>query len=127
MKTLAIFLAVFAVVVLFSSCENTYITPVIVHVPPINSKDTVKFSKDIEPLFTTYGCVGCHNGSFEFDLRAGHAYNSLKTNNLIDTPAVTSHLMIRLNISPPHNGTDKFTTDQKQKISKWINDGAKNN
>ena len=127
MKTFGIALLVFAGLAFFSACENTYISPVIVHVPPINPKDTVKFSKDIEPLFTTYDCINCHNGSFEFDLKVGHAYNSLKTNNLIDTPAVTSLLMIRLNVSPPHNGTDKFTTDQKQKISKWINDGTKNN
>ena len=132
MKNLIFALAIIAAVVYFSGCESITIQPPkeIPTPPDTSTVDTIvyKFSTDVYPLFPKNNCNMCHPSSHKPDFSSqALSYTSLKTGGYVDTPAITSKLMVRLNISPAHNGTNKFTTAEKLKISKWIKQGAKNN
>jgi len=130
MKTLLTLIIVVVGFIYFSSCEYVTVPPPSNYVPPVDTNDTVKadtvkFSKEIAPLFVDYSCTGCHGGGVSPDLRTNKSYNSL-TNGYVTKPSATSKLMVKINIKPKHNNTDKFTPAQKARIAKWIDDGAPN-
>ena len=95
----------------------------------------VKFSTDIAPLFSSYGCTGCHGssgglsvGSVASLLTGGTHGPAIVANN-----ADNSNLVKKLRTATlpfgskmPANGGN--VTDQDlQKIKDWINQGALNN
>jgi hypothetical protein len=103
------------------SCEYDTIVPKEVVIP-----DVVSFSTDVEPLFTSAGCTQCHPSMLKPDLAVGKAYASLTSTNLVVAgSAATSKLWSY--ISSGHQTAANMTAEQKAKIEKWINDGAKNN
>lgn len=103
-----------------ASCEKVqYETPVI-------PNDTIYYSATVQPIWDA-NCVSCHPPTKGLDLNAATSYGEL-------VPAFVSaadssnpeaaKLMVKL------NGTshDPRTSDlEKQKIAKWISQGARNN
>jgi hypothetical protein len=105
-----------------ASCEYDTIVPEKVVLPD----EPVSFVKDVEPVFTSAGCTGCHPGMLKPDLTAGKSYASITSMNLVvaGSPA-TSKLMQY--ITAGHQTAANYTASQKALITKWIEEGAKNN
>lgn len=104
------------------SCEYDTIVPEKVVLPD----EPVSFVKDVEPVFTSAGCTGCHPGMLKPDLSTGKSYASITSMNLVvaGSPA-TSKLMQYVNTG--HQTAVNYTASQKALLSKWIEEGAKNN
>ncbi len=101
------------------SCEYQTVVPFDVVIP-----DTpVDYVTEIEPIFTSAGCVACHEGKMMFSLETGKSYSSLISKNLVDTanPAASK---ILTKITAGHNNKS-YTATQSGLILKWINEGAK--
>jgi hypothetical protein len=105
-----------------ASCEYSTIVPEEVVIPD----EPVSFSTEIEPVFTSAGCVSCHPKLLKPDLTAGKAYASITSMNLVvaGDPGA-SKLMQYINAG--HQTSSNITPTQKALISKWITEGAKNN
>jgi hypothetical protein len=113
---IAIFLA------FVSGCEYQPIVPN--DVPDVGD---VSFSQDVEPIFTTVGCVNCHKGSRFPDLSTGYAYGSL-----MSKPETTDYGydMNIYNFPHPSTGShsNRYKTDQQAAMVKaWIDQGKKDN
>jgi len=99
---------------------------------PIDSTVVIKFSTDIQPIFTSY-CISCHSGGQKPKLTSGNSYNSLFANNEIDTNnAASSYLYIKMTQDPPPAGSvmpmsGALSTTVTNKVLLWIQQGAKNN
>jgi hypothetical protein len=111
------------VLTMLTACEYTFIEPT--PAPPIIVGDTISYSQDIQPVFTSK-CVSCHKtGGQAPDLSAGNSYTALTSGNLVVTgnPA-TSELYI---VCKPSGSMANFiSADQLNLIYRWINAGAKN-
>ena len=105
-----------------ASCEYDTIVPEKVVIPD----EPVSFSKDIEPVFTSAGCTGCHPTMLKPDFTVGKAYASLTTMKLVvaGDPAASKVMQY---INAGHQTSANVTATQKALISKWITEGAKNN
>lgn len=118
-------LVVLAIVSLASSCQHKFVVEPEV-IPP-DPDVTISFSNEIEPIWTTQGCIGCHStGSQAPDLTADNSYSSITNLGLIDTndPATS-----RVYVYPSSNGTHyaKYTAVQEALILTWIEQGAQDN
>ncbi len=101
------------------SCEYQTIVPNEVIIP-----DTpVDFVTEIEPIFTSVGCIACHDGKIMYSLLPGKAYTSLISRNLVDT-ANPANSKILTKISGGHNNKS-FTATQSGLILKWVTEGAR--
>ena len=108
------FLALF----FFASCEKETIKPIVVNVA------SATFTADVWPSFSS--CAGCHSGRKIFDASTrDKAWTSLTTKGLVTLPSSGSILMTHINAA--HQSTASYSAEQKAKIVKWIDDGAKNN
>lgn len=99
------------------SCEQYEILP-----PP--PPQEVTFS-DIQEIFTN-GCVGCHDGvTANPVLEEGVAYDNLMNGEYIDTAnPEQSSLYVKMSDS----GHSLYSTaGERNKVLKWIQDGAPNN
>ncbi len=126
---------IFAFIVAIHSCEYATIPPPPTEVVPEDTTDNdtipsdtivvteIKFSTDIAPALDA-NCKVCHSGTRKPDFRAANSYSSLKTNGYITAPGATSVLYLK--IKSGHNSS-KITTTVREKLIKWIDDGAKNN
>ncbi|MCX6235463.1 MAG: hypothetical protein NT175_12235 [Bacteroidetes bacterium] len=118
----------FSMFALLVSCEYEFIP--VPQPPPPNPTDTVFFTRDILPIFTTNNnCTGCHEaGNQSPDLTAANAYSSIISMGLADTAA--PELSILYNY--PKQGTSthswkKYTDSQANDVLQWIRQGALNN
>jgi hypothetical protein len=104
------------------SCTYVEIKPKKVIVP-----DSVKFSVNIIPIFTT-SCSksGCHiKGGAPPDLSAGNAYNSLTFFGYVDVDAPESSIMYeKITTGSMKNNA---TNQDRALILQWIKQGALNN
>lgn len=117
-------LAITGIVFFFASCEYEYIEPKVTPTPPAD--DTISFSQDIIPFFTS-DCASCHGGSIAPDLRAANAYSSLSTNALFVAGDPTNSTIYKVcKVSGSMNGyvKDQGSVDL---LYRWIYAGAKNN
>jgi hypothetical protein len=119
-KGVFIVLTLITIVMLYS-CEYEDIK---FDIPVVTEK--VSFSTDIEPIFKSQSCVNCHQGTLKPDLTTGNAYQSLITNECIDTvnPSLSKIYEVPKTGS---NHSATFTNLQSQQILTWIEQGAKNN
>lgn len=117
-----------AAVLLFSSfflsCEKYVFDP-----PELDPDADVSFATDIAAIFTAK-CAGCHGGGINPDLRSANAYASIVTDAVPATKYVNTAApetsLIYTKLSTGSHAT--IATDiEKQKILKWIQDGAQNN
>jgi hypothetical protein len=85
---------------------------------------TVSFSEHIVPIFESK-CIGCHNGTYKFDLRASAAYNSLVNNGLITQGSTNPSASGFYNqVKTGHGGISAL---EVQIIKRWIEQGSQNN
>lgn len=123
-KLLQTLIAVFAIILLATSCQyKAIIEPV---VPPPDPNDTVYYAQQIEPIFTEQNCTSCHPGSAQPDLTAGNSYNSITGMGLVNTtePDVSRIYTYPL---PEGNHYVKYTSSQAALILVWIEQGALDN
>ena len=99
-----------------NSCEKYTLTD-----NPLSASDSVKFSKDIKPIFTSEGCTSCHNGSLSPNLK-DNPHQSLLSYVNTKSPK-ESRLYVQLTTN--HSG--KVSPTELQKILFWITQGAKDN
>jgi hypothetical protein len=106
------------------SCEwKTVVKPEVV-VP-----EEVSFATDIEPIFESAGCTGCHNSpgaSANLDLRTGYAYNSITSGGFVNITTPEESLIYQVHLE---NGPTsvKYSDQEAALVLKWIQDGALNN
>ena len=113
-KTLGI--GLFLGAMIFQSCEKvTY--------EKQEFTGTVKFSADIQPIFDN-NCVSCHSGSLAPNLSDGKSFSSLVPGYVNLTTPADSKLYKQLTTNSSH--IPRTTDLEKQKILKWIEQGAKN-
>ena len=67
------------------------------------------FKNEVEPIFTTATCTGCHNGSQSPDLRVNKAYASLIAKNLVVAKDPAGSKLIQY-INAGHNTATKIIT-----------------
>jgi hypothetical protein len=118
----AISLLLAAFVLLFSGCEYDYVEPDNV---PIVTK--VSFSGDVVPIFnSSCNFPGCHSaGAVSPDLTPDNAYQSLLTNDMVNTENPGSS---ELYTSMNNGSMKKYSTPDKTKIIlAWIEQGALDN
>jgi hypothetical protein len=117
-------LVILGIFILAACTSKTIVTPTVA--PP---QKEYKFSVDVLPLFTAHcSMAGCHaSGAIPPDLSAANAYQSLISNNLVNT-ANPSKSGIYTAVAPGGSMNSHLpgTTDQLT-ILYWIQQGAKNN
>lgn len=130
------------ITIIWASCEKDYhyIEPAPV-IPPPDTSGTIdstlvpiSLNDSIQPIFTAFCSVsGCHDGSEDLDLRTGHSYASLFSQGDIDTIAPANSILYQRIILPSTDGDfmpqdgSPLTDSEKEKILRWITEGAKNN
>jgi len=114
----------FALSLFFVSCQYDF-----VELETINPTDSVSFATQIEPVFTSEGCIACHNtGGTAPDLTSGNAYDDIIAVGSVDTGnPETSKLYDFLNPASSDHSWKKLTETQVQLILIWIQQGALNN
>ncbi len=107
-----------------ASCQYKFIVEPI-PTPP-DPEDTISFSLEIVPIWTTQECTGCHNGGISPDLTPDNAYASIMNNNLVE---VASPDDSKIYYYPSPNGTHHkvYTSPQSALILAWIEQGALDN
>jgi hypothetical protein len=90
---------------------------------PLSEADSVKFSRDIKPIFT--GCVGCHDGSRTPDLSV-NSYQALKDGNYVNVSNPPQSILYII-LKTDNSHSSKVSSDQLQDILQWIKQGARNN
>jgi len=96
---------------------------------PPSPTDTVSFSQQIQPIFTS-NCISCHKtGAQAPDLTAGNAYTDIMNMNLVNTTSPESST-IYWHPSPDNptaHAWEKYTANQAALVLIWIQQGAKDN
>ena len=95
----------------------------------INPETPVSFATQIVPIFSTDACTSCHKpGGQTPDYTAANAYNSIISNNVVDTASPSSSMLYTVpNPTTSGHTWSKLTTTQAQLILLWITQGALNN
>jgi len=107
---------------MLTACEYDYIVPT--PPPPVIVGDTISFSKDIQPIFTTQ-CISCHPAVFKPDLTETKSYNALKTGGYVpDIIPANSLLFTKINTGGTMAGYTNAANVEL--IRRWIVAGAKN-
>ncbi|MCU4163004.1 hypothetical protein [Carboxylicivirga caseinilyticus] len=124
MKAIKIFGVLFILGVL-SSCEYNFITPDTG--APVDPDETVSFSEQIEPIWSTQGCTSCHPSTAGLDLRVGYAYQSLQSESRINTENPTESLILTMPGSSGVHSDKDYVSNQRELIKVWIQQGAQDN
>lgn len=115
----------FLLVLGMASCEYNFINPE--KGEPVDPEVPISFSAEVEPIWTTQSCTGCHDGSGLFSLKAGEAYNSLTTNNLLDLDQADNSKILTVPGSSGLHADKDYIGNQRELIKVWIEQGAKDN
>jgi hypothetical protein len=107
------------------SCEYNFINPD--KGEPVDPEVPISFSEEVEPIFGSQSCTNCHNGSNQFSLLTGDAYNSLMTNNLVDEETPENSKILTVPGSPSIHTNWNYEGNQREIIKVWIEQGAKDN
>jgi hypothetical protein len=96
---------------------------------PINPETPVSFATQIQPIFSTDGCTGCHKpGGQTPDYTLPDAYNSIMSNDVVNTTTPESSLLYTVpNPTTSGHTWSKCTAQQSELILLWIQQGALNN
>jgi hypothetical protein len=115
------------VLIFFASCTKDIKQPTV-----ITQNNTVKFSTDIYPIFTTKGCVDCHDatassGNLSLTGTASEVRGKLITRGaVVPGNSANSPLYTKFANGGVHNG-NSFTTTQLTNVKSWIDLGALDN
>ena len=115
----------FLMMLVLSACEYKFISPD--NGDPIDPELPISFSAEVEPIWTTQSCTGCHDGSGLFSLKAGEAYNSLTTNNLLDLDQADNSKILTVPGSSGLHADKDYVGNQRELIKVWIEQGAEDN
>jgi hypothetical protein len=118
-------IGIIAAIVFATSCQYKFIVEPVV--PPPDPGDTVYYSQEIEPIYGTQGCTGCHNtGGTQPDLSEGNSYSSITGMGLVDEgdPEASKIYYYPL---PDGSHFAKYTSAQAALILGWIEQGANDN
>ena len=108
---------------LLTACEYDFIVPAPEAVAPPPDSDTISYSQDIQPFFTTE-CMSCHQGGIAPDLREGKSYTALVPDFVIAKQPENSLLYTKC---APNGSMAQYTPAADLALMKrWINAGAKN-
>lgn len=114
---------IIVVLFIFSSCEQVVYPPL--ELP--DAGDTVSYSLAIQPIWDNK-CVDCHSEETRKTkpyLSAEVSYDELINGDYVDTADVESSKLIKKLNTGAHKS--RATEMEKQLISIWITQGAKNN
>ncbi len=118
-------IGILAAILLATSCQYKFIVEPVV--PPPDPEDTVYYSQEIEPIFGTQGCTGCHTtGATKPDLTIGNSYNSITSMGLV-VPNDPDASKIYFYPLPDGSHYAKYTSSQGAIIFGWIDQGALDN
>lgn len=126
MKRSQIYILLFFIAVTVSSCTYDFIKKA----EPVNPSTPVSFATQILPIFNNNSnCTACHKpGGEPPDYTTANAYNSIISNNVVNTSAPETSLLYTF--PAPATGTHtwkKYTDNQAQLVLLWIQQGANNN
>jgi hypothetical protein len=127
-KTIA---AAFLLGSLLAGCRDGGVEP---ETPPPVTGGAVSFSGKILPIFTQYGCTGCHGGTSGLTVTSVSSLlaGGLHGPAVIAGDAANSPLYRKLQPSPPFGtrmpqGGPYLPDSTMTVIATWINEGARNN
>lgn len=110
---------------MFSSCQYKYIVEPAV-VPP-DPEVPISFSTEIQPIWNTQNCIGCHNTNGQKpNLTEGNSYSSIMGMGLVENEDPTAS-KIYFYALPDGDHVAKYTSNQAALISLWIEQGALDN
>ncbi len=80
---------------------------------------SAKFSTDVKPIFTGSKCTtsGCHPANADLSTYA---------NAINHKDHIQQYVINRSGNPMPPNGSPQLTTDEKNKVACWLQNGAKN-
>lgn len=110
---------------MMSACDYHVIQQEVL--PPI--EQDVSFSTDIVPIFNAQECTNCHNGtnpSTSLNLLPDAAYNSIISNNYVDTTDAANSVIYYYPL-PTGTHFKRYTSQQAQYVFTWIEQGARDN
>jgi len=126
-KNILNFVAFAILISLFTACEYEFVVPT----PIVPNGDTVSFSRHIVPIWNNGDkCTSCHDdgGSGGLNLLKDDAYNSIKSNGLVDqAKPVNSKIYYYAKQSSSNHSYKKYTVEEAKAVLLWVEDGAKNN
>ncbi len=128
MKKLIIKSICILTILYLSSCSYKFNDPE--NGPIINPADTVKFSTQITPIFSTNNnCTTCHKtGGTSPDLSATNAFAQLTSLGLIDNGnAANSKIYSYVEPNATTHSWKHYTSSEAQIVLLWLTQGAKNN
>jgi hypothetical protein len=113
------------------SCEYDYIE-IAKPQPPDpgdtnNPIDTIFFATQIEPLFESNSCTGCHGGGFFLDLTPGNAYGSIMANGAAVAGDPDNSTIYSVPLPSGSHYKKYASTDESDLIYMWIFQGALDN
>lgn len=118
-------IGILAAIVFTTSCQYKFIVEPVP--PPPEPGDTIYFSQEIEPIFNTQNCIGCHNtGGTKPDLSEGNSYTSITSMGLVE-PNDPEASKIYFYPLPDGSHYAKYASAQAALIMGWINQGALDN
>lgn len=127
MKKSLLYILIIAGVTLFlASCQYKFnIEPV---APPPDPTDTISFSLDVLPIFTTNdNCTRCHNtGGTAPDLTPNNAYNEI-INGYVDVNTPSNSKIYTVPNPNSQGHSNKYNTTEAAVVLQWIDQGALNN
>lgn len=115
------------VMLVLIGCEYKFIAPD--NGDPIDPEEPISFSQQVEPIWTSQGCVACHPDQSGLDLRPGTAHGSLMSHPRaidMDNSSESSILTFKTLVPGPHGSVD-YVGNQSEIIKVWIDQGALDN
>lgn len=113
MKIKYLIISVFFIGALFTACEYTPFEAEVVEI-----EGDVDFEVDVEPIFSSAGCTGCHNGATAPNLSTGNAFQSLtsvaKYTDLNDPNNIYDKA------KPGNSHPANYSPEQAAIVLKWI-------
>lgn len=124
------FAAIFLILVLVA-CEYDYIE-VATPQPPDpgdtnNPVDTIYFSAQVEPLFSSNNCTNCHNSGNFLNLTAGSAYASIMANGFAVAEDPDNSAIYTEPLPTGSHYTKYANNDEANLVYLWIFQGALDN
>jgi mono/diheme cytochrome c family protein len=125
MKKRSLFLILVLFTILISGCKYNFIVPEEV-TPPNPDGEPVKYSTQIQPIFTNK-CIFCHNtGGTAPNLEDGKSYNQVVPEHVnLTTPVESNIYKVPTSATTWH--TRKYSSSEAALVLTWIEEGAKNN
>jgi len=109
--------------IMLTACEYEFIEPT-PPPPPPPVGDTISFSQDIQPFFTTK-CASCHPGVYKPDLTAGKSYNAVMTGGYV-VAKQPENSSLYTKCKTGGSMATYTSTKELDLLYRWIYAGAKN-